>query len=140
MNVAFKKLILIGAITAACPIIAWSKESGIVFISSEKDNVITVLDGKTQQQIAVIKTCKRPRHMQFTADRERLIALCGDDGSAVIVDIAGKKVVDKIKLQEGAEMFDLSPDGKTFYFSNEDDAQIVFVDLATKEVIKKIKA
>jgi PQQ-dependent catabolism-associated beta-propeller protein len=139
MNGAFIKLILIGAITAACPAIAWSKDSGAIFISSEKDDVINVLDGKTQHQVAVIKTCKRPRHMQLTADRERLIALCGDDGGAVIVDVACKKVVDKIKLQEGAEMFDLSPDGETLYFSNEDDAQIVFVDLATKEVIKEIK-
>jgi PQQ-dependent catabolism-associated beta-propeller protein len=139
MKATFKKLILIGAITAACSTAALSKESGAVFISSEKDHVITVLKGKTQQQIAVIKTCKRPRHMQLTADRERLIALCGDDGSAVIVDVNSKKVVDKIKLQEGAEMFDLSPDGKTLYFSNEDDAQIVVVDLATKKVAKEIK-
>ena len=33
--------------------------SGAIFISSEKDNVITVLDGKTYQQIDVIKTCRR---------------------------------------------------------------------------------
>lgn len=140
MNAIFKKKhILIGAIAVVCSTVAFGKDSGAVFISSEKDNVITVLDGKTQQQIAVINTCKRPRHMQLTADRERLIALCGDDGSAVIIDVASKKVVDKIKLQAGAEIFDLSPDGKTLYFSNEDDAQIVFVDWASKKVIREIK-
>ncbi len=140
MKAKFKSLILIGTLTVACSAAALGKESGTVFISSEKDNVITVLDGKTHQQIAVIDTtCKRPRHMQLTNDRERLITLCGDDGSAVIIDVASKKVVDKIKLQEGAEMFDLSPDGKTLYFTNEDEAQVVFVDLSAKKVSKEIK-
>jgi PQQ-dependent catabolism-associated beta-propeller protein len=140
MKAKSKKLILIGVLAAACSTIAFGKESGAVFISSEKDNVITVLDGKTHQQVAVIDTtCKRPRHMQLTSDRERLIALCGDDGSAVIIDVANKKVVDKIKLQQGAEMFDLSPDGKTLYFTNEDEAQVVFVDLPAKKVSNEIE-
>jgi PQQ-dependent catabolism-associated beta-propeller protein len=116
-----------------------AKDTKNVFISSEKDNVVTVLDGETQQQIAVIKTCKRPRHMQFTADRERLIALCGDDGSAAIIDVARNTVNDKITLQEGAELFALSPDGKMLYFTNEDEATVVAVDLANKKVVNEIK-
>lgn len=123
----------------ALPTAASAKQTGAVFISSEKDNLITVLDGKTQQQIATIHACKRPRHMQLTYDRQRLIALCGDDGSAVVVDVASKKVVDKIPLQEGAEIFDLSPDGKKLYFSNEDEATIVAVDLASKKILSEIK-
>lgn len=113
--------------------------SGAIFISSEKDNVITVLDGKTYQQTDVIKTCKRPRHMQFTADRKRIIAACGDDGRAVMVDVASRKVVERLELEEGAEMFDLSPDGKTLYFSNEDEGTVVAVDLASKESVRAIQ-
>lgn len=139
MKRALSRLILIGA-TAVVPVMSvWAKGTGAVFISSEKDNVITVFDGKSHQQTGVINACKRPRHMQLTADRERLIAICGDDGAAVVIDIAGRKVVDKIKLQEGAEIFDLSPNGKTLYFSNEDEAQVVVVDLASKKVQNRIK-
>ncbi len=141
MGKNLSRLVLSGSVALAMAMTAvpaWAG-SGAVFISSEKDNVITVLDGKTQQQIGLIKTCKRPRHMQFTADRKQLIAICGDDGSAVVVDVAGRKVVDKIALQEGAELFDLSPDSKMLYFSNEDEAQIVAVDLSTKKVVNQIK-
>ncbi len=118
---------------------ACAKQTGEVFISSEKDHVITVLNGKTQQQVALIKSCKRPRHLQLTQDRLRLIAVCGDDGNAIVIDVASKKVVDRIKLQEGVEIFDLSPDGKKLYFSNEDSASIVAVDLVSKKVISQIK-
>ena len=118
---------------------ASAKQTGQVFISSEKDDVITVLDGKTQQQIASIAVCKRPRDMRLTRDRLRLIAVCGDDGIAIVVDVASRTVVDKIKLQEGVEIFDLSPDGKKLYFSNEDEASIVVVDLVAKKIINQIK-
>ncbi|WP_228535635.1 PQQ-dependent catabolism-associated beta-propeller protein [Noviherbaspirillum malthae] len=129
---------LAGLLLLAPHVPEWSA-TGAVFVSSEKDNTITVLDGKTQQQIGLIKTCKRPRHMQFTPDRKRLIAACGDDGAAVVVDVAARKVVDKIALEEGAEIFDLSHDGKTLYFSNEDEAAVVAVDLATKKTTGQIK-
>ncbi|MEI7996042.1 MAG: hypothetical protein WCH01_14185, partial [Methylococcaceae bacterium] len=84
--------------------------------------------------IKSIPTCKRPRHMQFTRDRQRLIAACGDDGNAIVIDVASRKVVDTLKLQEGVEIFDLSPDGKKLYFSNEDAAAIVAVDLTARKV------
>lgn len=139
MKRAWIGLVLIVAASAIPAMPAWAKGTGAVFISSEKDNVITVLDGKSYQQSGVIEACQRPRHMQLTADRERLIVMCGDDGTVVVIDIAGRKVVDKIRLQEGVEMFDLSPDGKTLYSSNEDEAQVVVVDLASKKVQRKIK-
>jgi PQQ-dependent catabolism-associated beta-propeller protein len=131
-----RRMISTMSLVLAAP--AWAA-TGAVFISSEKDNVITVLDGKTQQQIGLIKTCKRPRHMQFTSDRKQIIVACGDDGRADVIDVASRNVVDKIPLEEGAEIFDLSRDGKTLYFSNEDEASVVAVDLASKKVVKEIK-
>jgi len=113
------KLFVISATTAVFAVPAWAKQTGGVFISSEKDNTITVLDGKTWQQVALIKTCKRPRHMQLTPDSARLIVACGDDGRADILDVAKKQMVDRVQVEQGAEIFDLSPDGKTLYFSNE---------------------
>lgn len=118
---------------------ASAKQTGDVFISSEKDNVITVLDGKTQTQVALIKACKRPRHMKLTQDRQHLIAVCGDDGNAIVVNVSSRKVIDTIKLQDGVEIFDLSPDGKKLYFSNEDAAAIVVFDLVSKKIISQIK-
>jgi len=141
MTMTLHKIIFAASLTLALAAssAASAKQTGQVFISSENDNVITVLDGKTQQQIASIAVCKRPRDMRLTRDRLRLIAVCGDDGIAIVVDVASRTVVDKIKLQEGVEIFDLSPDGKKLYFSNEDEAAIVVVDLVAKKIINQIK-
>lgn len=131
--------VILSGMLAAVTIPAAARQTGQIFISSEKDNTITVLDGTTRQQSALIKTCKRPRHMQLTPDRARLLVACGDSGRADIIDIAKKQVVDQVRLEQGVEIFDLSPDGKTLYFSNEDDALLSVVDLATQKVIRNVK-
>ncbi len=130
-------LLVMGAAAAGFSVSALAKQTGWIFISSEKDNTIAVFDGKTHQQRALVKTCKRPRHMQLTPDGVRLIVACGDDGRADIIDVATLKVVDHLTLEEGVEIFDLSPDGKRLYFSNEEDAQLSVVDLASKKVISR---
>lgn len=131
--------LLLGAAVAATTLPAAAKQTGLVFVSSEKDHTVTVLDGSTHQQKALIKTCKRPRHMQLTPDGHRLIVGCGDDGRAAVVDVAKLAVIDSLKLEEGAEIFDLSPDGKTLYFSNEDDGLLSAVDIASRKHVAKIK-
>ena len=44
---------------------AHAKGTGYLFVSSEKDHVITVLDGKTYEVIKNIETAERPRHLHF---------------------------------------------------------------------------
>ena len=116
-NKLIKYAILSGMLGAAA-VPAAARQTGQIFISSEKDNTVTVLDGASRQQSALIKTCKRPRHMQLTPDGARLLVACGDSGRADIIDVTKKQVVDQVKLEQGVEIFDLSPDGKTLYFSN----------------------
>ena len=60
----------LAAILAACLTTdpAISKETGYVFVSSEKDHVVTVLDGTSYELIKNIETSERPRHLQLTTD------------------------------------------------------------------------
>ncbi len=113
--------------------------TGLVYVSSEKDNAITMLDAKTQAVVGTIATCKRPRHMQLTPDRQRLVVTCSDSDRADLIDLKTRKTVDSIPLGEDPEILDLSPDGKLIYVTNEDDAQLSIVDIASKKVVKTIK-
>ena len=130
-------LIALAAGVVAAP--ARAAGTGLVYVSSEKDNAITLLDAKTQAVVGTIATCKRPRHMQLTPDRERLVVTCSDSDRADLIDLKTRKTVDSIPLGEDPEILDLSPDGKLIYVTNEDDAQLSVVDIATKKVLKTIK-
>ena len=55
-----------------------------------------------------------------------------------MIDLATRKS-QRIQLGEGAELFDLSPDGKTLYLTNEEDAELVVFDLASGQRKSAIK-
>ena len=50
---------------------AAARDSGKVFVSSEKDNAMTVLDAARMEVLGAQALCRRPRHMQLTPDRAR---------------------------------------------------------------------
>lgn len=118
---------------------AIAKDTGMAFVSSEKDNAITVIDQKTLAIVGVIKTCKRPRHMQRMAAETQLIVACGDAKQADVIDLVTRKSVGKVPLGDDPEIFDISPDGKTLYVSNEEDAELGVIDLATKKRTGAVK-
>jgi PQQ-dependent catabolism-associated beta-propeller protein len=110
-----------------------------VYVSSEKDNALTVLDLATQSVQGTIPTCKRPRHLQLTPDRTRLLAICSDSDAADIIDLATRKSVGRIPLGEDPEVVDLSPDGKLIYISHEDDGELGIVEAAGGKRIANVK-
>ena len=108
---------------------AWAAGTGYLFVSSEKDHAITVLDGQSYEVVKQIRTAARPRHLAFNPDRTRLYAACGEGDAIDIIDVARLELVDRIGPIEDPEAFDFSPDGGTMYISLEDDAQLGILDL-----------
>ena len=91
---------------------AHAKDTGMAYVSSEKDHAITVVDLKTLAVAGTIKTCKRPRHMQLLPGGTQMMVACGDSNRADLIDLAARKSAGTIPLGDDPEAFDLSPDGK----------------------------
>jgi PQQ-dependent catabolism-associated beta-propeller protein len=111
---------------------------GTVYVSSEKDDALTMVDATTLAIKGTVPTCKRGRHLQLTPERQLMLA-CSDSGVADVIDPATGKSVRRVPLGDDPEAFDISPDGKTLYVSSEDDAAAVFVDAATGKKLKQVK-
>jgi PQQ-dependent catabolism-associated beta-propeller protein len=118
---------------------AFAKDTGNIYVSSEKDNAITVLDGKTYAVTKTIKTGKRPRDMRLSADRTQLYVIASDSKRMDIIDLAKGAAAGSVPVGEDPEMFDVSPDGKRIVVSNEEGAQLSVIDLATKKKVVAIK-
>ncbi|MBC5784818.1 PQQ-dependent catabolism-associated beta-propeller protein [Ramlibacter sp. USB13] len=124
-------LVLAGAVHA--------KDTGLVFVSSERDNAITVVDPAKMEVVASPRVCKRPRHMQLSPDRLQIFVACSDDHRVVAWDIATRKVVAQLDVGEDPEMFDISPDGRMLYVSNEEDSALTAFDLAARKKAFEVK-
>ena len=90
------------------------------WISSEKDNTITLVDLAQGKVTATVPTCNRPRHMQLSADGKKIMVACSDSNAADIIDVATRQSVRRVPLGDSPEIFDVSVDGKTIFVSNED--------------------
>jgi PQQ-dependent catabolism-associated beta-propeller protein len=130
------ELALVAAVLAAG---VHAKDTGKVFVSSEKDNAMAVIDAARGEVVASPALCKRPRHMQLSPDRMQLLVACSDDHRVVVWDIAAGKVVSRLDVGEDPEMFDLSPDGNMLYVSNEEDATLTAFDLSTRKKSFEVK-
>jgi len=123
----------------ALPLSVQARDTGQVFVSSEKDNALFVVDASKSDVVYSIALCKRPRHMQLTPDRKQLLVACSDEGRVVVWDIAQKKIAEKLDVGNSPEMFDISPDGRTLYASNEEDSTLSAYDLQARKKTFEVK-
>lgn len=112
---------------------------GTAYISSEKDDALTLIDTATLAVKGTIATCKRARHVQLLPGGKQLMVACTDSNAADVIDLATGKSVRRVSLGDEPEAFDVSPDGKIIYVSNEDSGEASFIDAATGKALKTIK-
>ena len=75
-----------------------------------------------EMQKSVAAGCAGVDHLDFSADGRRAVASCEFDGTLLLIDVRGRKVLDRIQLDHpGSKPVDvrLSPDGELFYVADE---------------------
>lgn len=125
----YRNLLLAGVAAAAISTAAVAKDTGLIFVSSEKDNVVYVLNGSTYEVVKTIPTAARPRHLQFDPERNRIFVAAGRGNAIDIIDVAKLELVDRIADVEDPELFDFSKDGKTLFISLEEDSALGILNL-----------
>jgi PQQ-dependent catabolism-associated beta-propeller protein len=132
-----------GLALSACVFVvpaARSQAAGIAVISSEKDHALTVLDLATLSVTGTIATCKRPRHLQrMPGAPGQLLVACGDSRQADVIDMATRQSLRRIPLGDDPEIFDVTPDGKTLFVSNEEDAEVGVIEMSSGKRLRAIK-
>ncbi len=117
---------------------AHAKETGLIFVSNEKSDSISVIDPKSLEVVKIIKTSRRPRDMEFNRTHTLLFVAAGDDDVIDVINIEKLEVVDSIPTGPSPEVFFFSPDERLIYVSNEEDSSLSVIDAAEKIVIEEI--
>ncbi|WP_422823795.1 PQQ-dependent catabolism-associated beta-propeller protein [Variovorax robiniae] len=138
VGVWVKRIAGAGAVALGLCLGGVAMAQGTAYVSSEKDQALTMIDLGTLTVKGTIPTCKRGRHIQMTPDKLIMVA-CTDSNAADVINPATGKSVRRIPLGDEPEAFDISPDGKTIYVSNEDEGATSFINAANGKVIKSIK-
>jgi len=109
-----------------------------VYVSNEKDNTVSVIDGDTYEVVKTIDVGQRPRGITLSKDFTRMYICASDSDAVQVFDIATDKILHELPSGEDPEQFALHPDDKHLYIANEDDAIATVVDTESRTVVAQI--
>jgi len=129
--------------------------AGRIYVTNEVSGDLTVIDAGSLDTLSVVPLGKRPRGIHSSPDHKFIyVALSGSpiagpgvdentlpppdrsaDGIGVF-DVHANKLVRTISAGADPENFDVSPDGKYIYVSNEDTSAVSMIDISAGQVAK----
>ena len=101
-----------------------------IFVSNEKGNDVTVLDGDSFEIIHTIKTGQRPRGIVTSPDGKKVYVCASDDDTIEVFDAKTFEKLGTLPSGPDPVLMAVSPDGTQMYIANEDDNLVTVVALA----------
>ena len=123
---------LIGAAGATRPAAAET-----IYVTNEKGNTVSVIDGDKLEVIKTIPVGERPRGFVMSKDYKTLYICASDSGEVEAIDLDTGNVTPVVSTPD-PERIDISPDGKFLFVSNEDDNLVSVIDIDAQRVIDQI--
>ena len=121
------------AVVAAAPAGALT-----VYVSNEKDNTISIIDGEAMKVTATVPVGQRPRGIILSDDKTQLYICASDSHRVEVLDLKTLKVTRTLPSGPDPELFALHPDGKRLFIANEDDNLVTVVDVEKGVIVTEI--
>ncbi|MCH4564855.1 MULTISPECIES: PQQ-dependent catabolism-associated beta-propeller protein [Halomonas] len=109
-----------------------------IFVSNEKDNTVSVIDGDTLEVVETIGVGRRPRSMAFSSDGSELFVAVGDDEAIDMIDLETLQVVRSQSSGDDPEVIRVDPNRPYLYVSNEDDNIVSVLDYEARTRVTEI--
>jgi len=109
-----------------------------IFVTNEKDNTVSVIDGTTNTVVATIEIGARPRGIGIAPDGSEVYVAISEDNAIAVFDPETFEVLRQFEGGHDPETFAVHPNGN-LYISNEDDAKASVFNPKTGEKLAEIK-
>jgi YVTN family beta-propeller protein len=128
----------------------WGKKSGLLYVTSEVDQTITIVDPKARKVVATIPTGSAESHwVAVSSDEQRAYTANVYTGTVSVLDLPGRKLLMQIpvapaktadaKREWRTQRLALSPDDKTLYTCDWITSELVAIDTAANRVRARAK-
>jgi len=109
-----------------------------VYVSNEKDNTVSVIDGESHEVIDTITVGERPRGMVLSNDGKTLYICTSDEDHVEVYDLESKQLLHSLPSGPDPELMALDHEGKHLYIANEDDNLVTVVDVQERLKVVEI--
>jgi YVTN family beta-propeller protein len=116
-----------------CPL--FGPKNGLLYVSTELDNSITVIDPKTLKIVGKVPTGQEQSHMfTITKDGHRAYTANVGPGTVSVLDLDNRKTLAIIPVSGQVQRIALSVDDKLVFTSDVTKPQLAVIDAATNKL------
>jgi YVTN family beta-propeller protein len=109
--------------------------SGLLYVTTELDNSVTIVDPRTRKIVAAIPTDQPESHMLILShDGKRGYTANVAPGTVSVLDIANRKTVTVIPVSKEVQRISISMDDKWVFTSDQSKPQLAVIDTSTNKV------
>lgn len=120
-----------------CPIV--SPKTGLLYVTTELENSVAVIDPRTQKILGSIPTGKTESHMLTVShDGKRGYTANVESGTVSVLDLEARKLITTIPVAHRTQRITVSPDDKLVFTADQVNPAIVVIDTATNAVKTRI--
>lgn len=112
--------------------------TGRIFVTNEKGDSVSVINGSTLEVEATVEIGERPRGIGLSPDGSELYVAVSEENKIKVIDPASLKILREFEAGSDPETFAVHPNGN-IYISNEDEAKASVIDPKTGTLITEIK-
>lgn len=110
-------------------------KDGLLYVTTELDKTITIIDPKTLKVIGSIPTDQPESHMLALAhDGRRGYTANVGPGTVSVLDMDAKKVITIIPISKETQRISVSPDDSMVFTSDQTKPQLAVIDTASNKV------
>jgi YVTN family beta-propeller protein len=116
-----------------CPL--FGPKDGLLYVSTELDHSITIIDPKTLKIVGAIPTGEAESHMfVLSHDGQRAYTANVGPGTVSVLDIATRKTLSIIRISSNTQRIAISPDDHWVFTADQAKPRLVVIDTTTDTV------
>ena len=115
----------------------FARNTGLLFVSSERTDSVVIVDPETNGIVKYLKTSRRPRDMHFNTDHTYLYVACTDDDAIDIIDVAKLEVVGRVTASS-PRAFGISEKLRRIYVPNPEGSSLSVIDMDQNVMIQDV--
>lgn len=114
-----------------------AQSTGRVFVTNERSNTVSVINGTTHQVEATIAIGERPRGIGISPDGSEVYVAISEENKIAVFDPKSLKKLRTFNAGDDPEAFAVHPNGN-IYISNEDSAKGTVINPRTGVIVAEI--
>ncbi|HXH51049.1 MAG TPA: cytochrome D1 domain-containing protein [Terriglobia bacterium] len=113
----------------------FSPADGMLYVSTELADSVTIIDPKTNKIVGSIPTGQRESHMlAFSHDGRRIYTANVGPGTVSVLDVAARKTLAIIPISKETQRIAVSTDDRYAFTSDQTSPRLAVIDTATNKV------